>query len=75
MTTKTKATQLNFTAYIDGKAINKTFKANSMNSIWTQFNGWVKKQGNCQIVEGSQYLGQMAWFNFRGVVEIRETIG
>jgi hypothetical protein len=64
-------TQFKFTVYINDKAIRKSFVGTSINSIYNQFNSWVKNQGECETV-GGYYAGLMAWKNHRGIVEIRD---
>jgi hypothetical protein len=70
-TAQTMKTQFKFTVYINGQAIRKSFVGTSMSSIYNQFNNWVKKQGECETVDG-YYVGMMAWRNHRGVIEIRD---
>jgi hypothetical protein len=63
---------MNYQVYIDGKKIDKTFKAKNMESIWNQFNSWSKKQGATEYIIDSQYLGRLAWKTSRGIAEIRK---
>ena len=69
---KFSATQLEFQVFIDGKPFRKTFKATSMNAIWNQFNKWAKSQGAEDKVEGSSYLGGMAWKTDLGIAELKK---